>query len=396
MKRLIYTLSLLFTISFSYAQNDIKARVEFEETEKAFEAEEYDECLTHIEKTEKLIGRWTPMTSFLKIEALYAITDMGNFNDANIQALFVDVSKYMTYMNRLNSDEIPTEKYKRVYEIEKILKVHKLEERQGSDFIKAKELHDAKSYDEALVLWENLAQQDNTWAMRNLGLIYEIRKDYPQALNWYKRAVENGNAQGAFSLALLEVEGGKTESKMWYEEAARLGHPYGVFGQGQNAEHKDKDMQKALDYYLKAAALGCASGWSGVGNLYEEGKGVTQNFKKAEEYYMKAVKKNNGYGMFCVGYLYFIGGNGIVQSLQTAMQWFLKAADRGEANAMRLIGLIYERGPDDFKQDYAKAEEWFLKAAEAGNERAYLHLGNLYCRSDYEQREKAFENYKSR
>src|SRR5690554_5004783 len=122
MKKTIYTLFVLFAFTFAYAQNDIKARIEFEEAEKAFEDEDYEKSLNHLKETEKLIGQWSPITSFLKIEALYVITDMGSYNNPNTQSLYIEAGKYMAYMDQLESDEIPIEKYKKVYEIEKILK----------------------------------------------------------------------------------------------------------------------------------------------------------------------------------------------------------------------------------------------------------------------------------
>lgn len=123
MKKLYTFLIVLFTFMFAQAQNDIKARIEFEEAEKAFSEENYETTLKHLNQTEKELGRRTPNVSYLKIESLYALTDMGNFGAPTMQPLYEEVTKYMEYLNKLKSDNVPMEKYKVVYSIEKTLKV---------------------------------------------------------------------------------------------------------------------------------------------------------------------------------------------------------------------------------------------------------------------------------
>lgn len=51
----------------------------------------------------------------------------------------------------------------------------------------------------------------------------------------------------------------------------------------------EKDYQKAVEYYQKAAALGNAMALNNLGMCYEHGYGVTQDYEKAKEYYEKAI-----------------------------------------------------------------------------------------------------------
>ncbi len=60
MKKLYTFLILLYAFTFAQAQNDLKARLEFEEAEKAFSEENYETALKHLNETEKELGRWTP------------------------------------------------------------------------------------------------------------------------------------------------------------------------------------------------------------------------------------------------------------------------------------------------------------------------------------------------
>lgn len=95
MRQILYILILFFTFTFAQAQNDLKARLEFEGAEKAFSTENYETALKHLNETEKLLGQRTPIVSYLKIESLYALTDMEDFAVSTIQPLYDKVTKYM-------------------------------------------------------------------------------------------------------------------------------------------------------------------------------------------------------------------------------------------------------------------------------------------------------------
>ena len=393
MKKTILIITFVFSFTFSLAQNDMKARIEFEEAEKAFEAEDYDTALKHLNETEKLIGKWTPVSSYLKIETLFALTDTGNFADPNIMSLFEEVTKYMSYMNKMNREDIPQEKYQVVYSIEKTLKSLKLEERQSPEFLEAKKEHDDKNYDSAIHLWERLVQTENSWAMRNLGLIYETKNQNDKAKELYLKAVVKGNAQAALDLAKLDIEGGKDEARKWYEKAANLGNAYGIFAQGTYAEHTGKALKKAVEYYEKASNVGSANANVRLAYLYKEGLGVEKDYKKAKRYYLKAAKKGIADGSLGIALLYHNGGNGITQNHQTAMEWYLIAAEKKSADAMILIGWIYQNGHGDFKEDYNTAANWYQKAIENNSKSGNFRLGELYSLPDNNQPQKALENY---
>lgn len=203
-----YIIILLCFFTFTQAQNDIKARIEFEEAEKAFEAEDYETAIKHLDETDKLIGKWSPKTSYLKIQSLYEVTDMGNFGSPTMQPLYEEVTKYMAYINKLNPDDVPMEKLKTVYAIEKTLKVLKLYERQSPEFLAAKKEHDNKNYDVAIKLWEKLAQKGNSWAMRNTAIFYRygfgVVENLEEAKTRYKKALENGNSEAGEDLAVID------------------------------------------------------------------------------------------------------------------------------------------------------------------------------------------------
>ncbi|MFZ4436787.1 MAG: tetratricopeptide repeat protein, partial [Syntrophales bacterium] len=146
-----------------------------------------------------------------------------------------------------------------------------------------------------------------------------------------------------------------------------------LFANGQGVT---QDYQKAMEWYLKASDKGVASAMTEIGSLYANGQGVKQDKKKAMEWYLKAADKDEAGAMYGIGVLYD-SGEGVTQDYQKAMEWYLKAADKGEAGAMNNIGTLYDKGKG-VKQDSEKAMEWFLKAADKGEVIAINNIGVLY------------------
>ncbi|TDQ76603.1 tetratricopeptide repeat protein [Sphingobacterium yanglingense] len=385
MKKLLYTPILLFAFTFAQAQNDIKARLEFEEAEKAFSEENYETALKHLNETEKELGKWSPLVSYLKIESLYALTDMGNFGAPTMQPLYEEVTLYMTYLNKLKSDEVPMDKYKVVYGIEKTLKALKLEERQSADFLKAKKEYDAKNYDVAIPLYEELAQRGNSSAMHSLGIIYRIKKDNEKSKEWYLKAIDKGNAVATGAFAYVNTE--EDIKREYFEKAAKLGHPYGFYELGWYA-NKDGNVTKTMEYYQQAADLGIAAGLYKIGEKYKDAKDYT----KAFPYFKKAAIKGHYKAMESLGVLYF-NGDGVEKNTQLGMEHLLKAANSGITNSMRIIGSVYHKQLGNYAKDYTKAAEWYQKMIDKGDESGYLNLGDLYSLEDNNQPQKALEYY---
>ncbi|KAF9129789.1 hypothetical protein BGW39_003829 [Mortierella sp. 14UC] len=134
----------------------------------------------------------------------------------------------------------------------------------------------------------------------------------------------------------------------------------------------NKDLQAALDWFLKAAEQGDAEAQYKVGALYNNGEGVTQEFSMAEEWYLRAAKQGHAPAQWSLGSLYESGQGGRVPEIdrdyRAVMEWYLKASDRGDAQAQYEIGRMFDHGVG-VTQDDLKARQWYLQAAEKG------HLG---------------------
>lgn len=80
-----------------------------------------------------------------------------------------------------------------------------------TDYKKGTYYYDRKNYKEALVWYKKAAKQGNVFAQSNLGYMYYngdgVSQDYKEALIWYKKAAKQGDATAQFNLGLMYYEG---------------------------------------------------------------------------------------------------------------------------------------------------------------------------------------------
>lgn len=149
-----------------------------------------------------------------------------------------------------------------------------------------------------------------------------------------KTAPSMAEAQKAYD------NGSYEETFIIVEPLAQLNHPEAEYLLGRMYElghGVEKDMQKALDLFTKAASQGYAAAQARLGSFHLE---------TSKDY-------------------------------NSALGWFHKAADQGYALAYSSLGNMYAKGYG-VSQDYARAIEYYRKAAMAGDPKACLRLGTMY------------------
>ena len=72
----------------------------------------------------------------------------------------------------------------------------------------------------------------------------------------------------------------------------------------QKGKGVPQDHKEALKWYQKAAEQGNASAQGNLGDMYEFGKGVTQDYAEALNWYRKAADQGNSYGQNNMGRMY--------------------------------------------------------------------------------------------
>lgn len=110
-KLLLILSFMLFSVGNTFAQNnDMKARMEFEDAETAYQSQNYSKAVTHLENTEKQLGKPTGKTRYLLILALNKnLTQDYEYQDLE---KLKKLSKH--YLDNYTAD---SEKYRDVYDL---------------------------------------------------------------------------------------------------------------------------------------------------------------------------------------------------------------------------------------------------------------------------------------
>ncbi|HKJ82910.1 MAG TPA: tetratricopeptide repeat protein [Mariprofundaceae bacterium] len=118
--------------------------------------------------------------------------------------------------------------------------------------------------------------------------------------------------------------------------------PHKLFLRGldhyQNASTQ-KDYDKALKLWLKAAKMGDLDAQSSLGYLYHTGKGVTRNERTAAMWYHKAAQHGAADAQSNLGVMYY-KGTGVPQNNVRAMVWLMRAKRNGFKRAEGMLNYI--------------------------------------------------------
>ena len=230
------------------------------------------------------------------------------------------------------------------------------------------------------------AEQGDAAAQIELGMRYQdgigVHKDEKEAVSWYTKAAEQGNAAAIRKLVdWYSIGLGKDEKEAvkWYCKAALQGYApaqknLGVcfeFGTGVG-----KDEKEAVKWYTKAAEQGNADGQCYLGVCYKNGLGVGKDEKEAVKWFTKAAEQGIAPAQFYLGVCYK-NGEGVSKDEKEAVKWYTKAAEQGNARAQRNLGVCYQNG-QGVSKDEKEAVKWFTRAAERGDADAQGKLGVCY------------------
>jgi len=212
-----------------------------------------------------------------------------------------------------------------------------------------------------------------------------IEIDYPQAVECFRQAAEQGHAEAQYNLGICYGNGRGVPQKFeqaveLYKLAAKQGNAKAQFNLGA-CYHKGRgvtqDHKQAFDCYRLAANQGHAGAQNWLGHCYENGQGVTQDYKQAVEWYQKAAKQENVWAQTNLGDCYK-KGHGVTQDYEKAIEWYRSAADRGNSGGQCGLADCYKNGWG-VAQDDTKAIELYQLAAKQGDANAQFNLGACYA-----------------
>lgn len=220
------------------------------------------------------------------------------------------------------------------------------------------QVYEEGNYTKAYELF--LSVSDDKVAQNYLGLMYTngfglistygygVETNDAEALKWYRKAAEQGNAAAQNNIGVM------------YQ-----------YGRGVK-----QDYNEAVGWYRRSAEKGNTTAQNNIGSMYEHGYGVSKNYMEALNWYRRAAEQGDATAQNNIGAIYEYG-HSVIQNYTNALEWYQRSADQGNISAYMSLGRMYEHGYG-VEQNYAEALKWYRKAAEGGHIAAYLSLGRMY------------------
>ncbi len=253
-----------------------------------------------------------------------------------------------------------------------------------------------------------------------------VPQDIDKAFDFYMQAAKADYPDAVFVMAeIFNKKGDYKNAADYYYNAARLGvsaaaEPLMLCGKRyQFGKGLEIDVNKAVDFYMKAADFGNINAAMSVGTIFSQNK----KHEDALHYYKIAADAGSSEAMFMTGSLYYL-----LKDTESALRYFKMADAAGDTGAADMIKVIsksqtsstggygafddkgklfdinvppgtvppvgfikgvakqYAKGRRELDKghqclknnDVAGAEKFWIKAASKGNFAAMCNLGNLY------------------
>jgi ATP-dependent helicase IRC3 len=126
-----------------------------------------------------------------------------------------------------------------------------------------------------------------------------IRKNIKEGFKWLKKAAEKGNTDALNDLGVIFFDGEEgvpqdfKKAKECFEKGAELGESWSMRNLGavfQNGEGVKKNLNKAIDWYRKAAAQKLPAAHEDLGNIYSDDTEGLIDLIKAHYHYSMAIQ----------------------------------------------------------------------------------------------------------
>jgi len=209
----------------------------------------------------------------------------------------------------------------------------------------------------------NTSRTYTTREMFEMGKSFYDKGNYTEALNWYKKAAENGSSDAQSELGFMYMNGegtpvNKSEGAKWLIKASEngdflaqraLGFMYkNGDGVPQNISESNKWLGKASFQFYE----------TGRKNMKTDGQVAIQFFSWV---YEMSQKPYNVWSLFHIGEIYYFAEGGVHTDFQEAAKYFKAASDMGNSVAMYYLGICYEFGRG-IPKDLSKAQQYYKES----------------------------------
>lgn len=220
---------------------------------------------------------------------------------------------------------------------------------------KGVELAKQGKYKEAIELLNIAIDKGSTAAISDLGVVYELMKDYEKSVKCYEKASILGVGTATYNLGLDYEKGRGVEvdldySKKLFEIAVKQGCCHanyevalGISKSQDKTNYKRafklaKDGIELNNDYLENPCM-----WL-LGTYYEEGIGTKINKKKALKCYLKCGDFGDYYAMYDAAFLLFKKKHIKKKEINLMLNLLEEAVEKGHEDAPVLMATIFNEG----------------------------------------------------
>lgn len=213
-----------------------------------------------------------------------------------------------------------------------------------------------RNYVKSVIWFQKAADLGSPEAMVNLGTLYfqgrGVTRDMEQAKTFFLRAADKGSAEAMLNLAHMYCSSKNyKEAEEVLKKAVQLSSAEAMYRLGMM--YKDGNDQMPVDdadaakFLRKAAEHGWEEAW-----------------RPLAECYRHLADADNEDAMFELGRMHYYQKYGGTQDYPCAAKWFAQAADRGHVKAMGYMGFIYANGRG-MDKDRDSSDGWYRKMFQA-------------------------------
>lgn len=215
---------------------------------------------------------------------------------------------------------------------------------------------------------------------------YKVPKDKQRAVEYYRKAADNGSDMAMFQLAIMQRDGivdgtpNIGEYVQWMTKAADAGNVDACYNIGlyyfsiRPAKNADALTFK---YLQKAVEGGNADALIDFSNCYQWGIGTKVSNDKAEAYLLKALELGVTGSKFNLGCFYAAQKDS--EKYRKGVALLRSGADEDEdVSCQTILGTVYLYGDGHIEPDVDKAMKYLTKAAKGGDSQAQIQLGEMY------------------
>ncbi|MGH7442877.1 MAG: tetratricopeptide repeat protein, partial [bacterium] len=198
-------------------------------------------------------------------------------------------------------------------------------------------------------------------------------------------AAESGSPSSEMAAVKAAYDSGNYDQAVrLLRSAAERGDPHAECGMGVMYEHGrgvSKDLKRAVLWYRKAAAQKDGRAENSLGWLYAHGKGVPYDARQALAWFQDATRDSrDAWGRALawnnLGNTYFFG-HGVPKNYYKAADAYARAAALGNPESENKMGYLCEHGLG-LAHNLKQAAVWYHKAAAQGFSMGQNNLAYLY------------------